>query len=259
MACKSCSKEPVGRINVGRFISKLTEALNKNDLKSAAETVEYWEKEAAALGDNMGLVSVLNEELGLYRRLGDKDKGIKAIEKTEKLLESEGLLDTLSGATVCINLATTLKAFENPDKGLYFYDLAQKVYIENGKTESFEYAALLNNKSSALIDLERFDEAESALERAIEILKAEGNHDGDIALSYLSLAHLTFERDDTAYQRVEEYIDLAWEFINSKRQKRDADWAFAISKCVPSLKYFKRELEAEVLEELAEEIWGNRL
>ncbi len=254
--CSSCSKEPLGRINVSRFISKLDGYLKKNQLDSAVETVLYWEKEAADLNDLKGLLSVLNEGLGLFRRVNDKEKGLGYAQKVIELLGYEDLAGSISRATICINLATTLKAFGRAEEGLVYYEKAEQAYKEKFRTETYEYAALLNNKSSTLIDFKRFDEAEKSLKTAIEILDKEGLHDGDIALSYLSLAHLTDDMDDTAIERVENYIDTAWEYINSKRQKRDSDWAFALSKCIPSFKYFKRETEAEVLEELVAEIYG---
>ena len=117
----------------------------------------------------------------------------------------------------------------------------------------------------ALYELEKREIFEKALPRpkedercylsAIEILKEEGKHDGEIAISMINLAHLVFDRDDTAYERVESLLDEAWEYINSPRQPHDANYAFILSKCAPSLDYFKRHDEADALREVAKEIY----
>lgn len=255
--CSSCSKEPTGRINVGRFIAKLDECFKTDDLAEAARTVEYWENEARSLNDACGLLSVLNEEIGLYRRMNEKDKALRAVRLAKEIVDFSENND-VSRATVMVNAATTLKAFGYPAEGLPYFDKAEEIYIDNGKKDSFEHAALLNNKSSSLCDLKRYDEGEKCLNYAIEILKKEGKHDGEIAVSLINLAHLTYDRDENSYEAVEAILDKAWEYINSENQPHDANYAFIISKCAPSLRYFKRELEAEALEQTAAEIYGNK-
>ncbi|MDO5123839.1 MAG: tetratricopeptide repeat protein [Eubacteriales bacterium] len=257
--CKSCSKEPTDRINVMRFISRLDDCFRKNDLEEAVNTVRFWEAEATRLHDTAGLLSVLNEELGLFRRLGDRENALRAIKLTCDILDKEDITGSISRATIIINLATTMKAFGDPQNAIIYYEKAQSVYSELKEEDTYEYATLLNNKSSTLCDLKRFDEAEACLRKAIEILNPMGDYDADIALSYLSLAHLYYDRDETSTETVEGFIDTAWDYINGNRQERNSDYAFAISKCAPSFRYFCREIEALALEETAKEIYGGNL
>lgn len=256
--CKSCSKERGGIVNAERFITKLDSFFKSNDLRGAASHIEYWEREAENLGDTKGLITVLNEELGFYRRTNDCEKGLRAVDKVTAAIRENGLENNVSAATVLINAATTMKAFGKAQEGLSLYDEAQAVYVREGKENTFEYAAMLNNKASALTELKRFDEAEKCLEEAMEILKKDGAHDGEIAVSLINLAHLIYDRDDTAIERVEETLDMTWDYINSKNQPHDANYAFIISKIAPSFRYFKREIEAEALEETAAEIYGSK-
>lgn len=251
--CDSCSKEPQGKINVGRFIDKLDECFKKDNLEEAARLVEYWEQEARAKNDTCGLISVLNEQIGLFRRKNDKEKALRAVRLIKELMIDA---DDPSRVTVLVNAATTLKAFGFPEEGLPYFDLAEKIYIKFGLERTYLFAALQNNRSSALCELGRYDEGERCLLQAIDILKQDGTHDGEIAVSLINLAHLTFDRDDNSYAQVEKLLDSAWEYINSDRQPHDANYAFILSKCAPSLRYFKRELEADALEAVAAEIYG---
>ena len=52
------------RINIARFIERLDGCFNRNDMKAARECIEYWEAEARRLGDDRGLLPVLNEAVG---------------------------------------------------------------------------------------------------------------------------------------------------------------------------------------------------
>ena len=256
--CSSCVKEPVGQINVARVIKKLDECFLTDDLAAACECVEYWAHEAEALGDTRGLLSVVNEQLGLYRRTNDKDKGLRAVENAVRPIEETEQGNLVSGATIFVNAATTLKAFGKAADGLSLYEKAKVIYEQRGLEKSFEYAALLNNCGSALSELNRFDKAENLMKKAIEILKEDGTHDGEIAVSLINLAHLYYDRDDTSQREVEKLLDEAWEYINSPRQPHDANYAFILSKCAPSLKYFHRFDEAEAITAVANEIYGKK-
>lgn len=257
--CESCSKEPIGKINIGRVIGKLDSFFSSNDLDAAEAHLEYWEREARSLGDERSLLSILNEELGLFRRTGDKAKADLAVSEALAILGNLDVTALPTAATVIVNAATTMKAFGKASEAIPLYSEAEEIYRNAGKSADFDFAALLNNKAAALSELTRFDEAEECYNRAIDILKADGHHDGEIAVSLINLAHLYFDRDDNAYSEVEEALDLAWEYINSARQPHDANYAFILSKCAPSFRYFKRIDEADALEAVAEEIYGNSI
>lgn len=253
--CAGCVKEPSGRISVARFIDRLDRYFSRNDLEGAGECIAYWEQEARKLGDLRGLLSVYNEELGFYRRIDDREAGLRAVEEAVGLVRELGMEEQISGATILANAATTLKAFGEAGRGLPFYGQAEKVYLSYGMGQAYEYAAMLNNRAAALCDLARFDEGEADYRKAIGILREEGAHDGEIAVSLVNLAHLTFDRDASSQEQVEALLDEAWEYINSRRQPHDGNYAFILSKCAPSFEYFGRELQAAALREVAEEIY----
>lgn len=253
--CESCVKEPVGSVNVARVIARLDECFSKNDMVQAGETLSYWENEAKRLGDDRGLLSVLNEELGYYRKTRDKENGLRVIRETEELLQNTQCAGA-STATILVNLATTMKAFGMAQDALPYYEKAQSTYEALGKNPSYEYAALLNNRALAYEDLKDYDKACQSYEQAIEILKNYPEHDGEIAVSLMNLAHAVFDNDDTAYEKVEALLDSCWEYLNSDNIIRNADYAQILMKCAPSFRYFKREIEADALEEVAKEIYN---
>jgi len=253
--CRSCVKEPTGRINVARFVDKLDECFARNDINAAKECIAFWQNEADKLGDRRGLLSVLNEAVGLYRKCRDEENAMKCIEKAIDLIYENGLNDSISGATVFINVATALSSFDKFEKALEYYYIADEIYIKQCKTETYEYAALINNQASALNGIKKYDESEKCYLRAIDILKKDGKHDGEIAVSLINLAHLRYDRDSNDIENVENTIDAAWEYINSPNQPHDANYAFILSKLAPSFEYFQRPEQAQALKEVSDEIY----
>lgn len=242
-------------IDTTRFLDRLDNCFNKNDIRGAKDCIMFWSDEARKLGDESGLLTVLNEAVGFWRRNKKKGKALSAMEESLKLVEKLGLQNTLSGATIYINAATTLSFFGEREKGLELYDKAENCFLILDACNTYEYAALLNNRAAVLNELKRYDEAEKDWKRAIEILKTVGFHDGEIAISLVMLAHLTYDRDDTAFETVEALVDEAWEYLNSDNQPKDGNYAYVLHKCAPSFEYFQRPIEAQALRDTAQEIY----
>ena len=85
--CESCSNEPKDKINLARFFAKLDEIFSRGDLAAAGRLIEYWERDARSIGDENGLLYVLNEETGYFRRTGEKEKGLSAVVEALALAE----------------------------------------------------------------------------------------------------------------------------------------------------------------------------
>ncbi len=255
-SCGSGSKTDPGTVDTGRFTAKLDGYYRSDDLAGAGAHLDYWESEARRLGDRRALLTVLSERLGYSRRTGDREGGLRAAGEAGDLLR-ELAPGGLSGGVVRVNIATTLGAFGRPDRAVAIYAEAERIFAAAGAGRTYEYAALLNNKAASLCDLGRTDEAEECMNGAIGILEDEGRHDGEIAVSLVSLAHLLYDRDgEAAASRVESILDRAWECVNSPRQPRDANYAFILTKCAPAFRYFKREDEARAMEDVAADIYG---
>ena len=247
------------KIDIDRFIKKLDEYFNKNDLPSAGDCLAFWEGEARNAKDDRALLTILNEYLGYCRRVNDEEKAIATIEECKSLIDKLNLTNKISAATIFINAATTSAHFGNHEAGLALYDKAKKCYIDLDKKDTYEYATLLNNSAGVLNTLKKYDEAEKNYLEAIDILKRIGGHDGEIALSFVMLAHITFDRvddaDDKTYEQVENLLDEAIKYLTSDKIVRDGNFAFILDKCAPSFDYFKRPGQAKAMRELSQQIY----
>ncbi len=251
--CESCSNEPTDRINIQRFFAKLDELFSRNDLPSAGRLMDYWEHDARALGDERGLLEVLNEETGYFRRTGEKEKAEKAISEALALTEKLGLSETVSGATIYVNCATTMKAFGEAEKALPYYEKTRLVYEKNLEKGDFMLAALYNNTALALADLGRTAEAEEHFLLAIETLKAGGSHNGEIAVSYVNLAQLYYGAGIN--EKIPSALESGWEYLSSENNPHDGNFAFICSKCAPAYRDFGQIQRADILFNTAKEIY----
>lgn len=241
------------RIPVNRIIMKLDELFSHNDLGEAGRLLRYWESEAEALGDKSGLITVLSEEMGYYRRAGDAERGLDAVQRGLSLVESEGIGEEVSGATVMLNAATTMKAFGHAADAVVIYAMAEKVYKNKLSADDYRLAGLYNNFAAALTELREFKKAREMYSAAAAILMARGDHREELAVTYVNVANLICE-EDIEDSEAEEYMRRAWRILDAI-ENRDGNYAFVAEKCAPAFGYFGFFREEKELKRRAEEIY----
>ncbi len=249
--CSSCSKESYKTVPLTRFFEKLNELFSRNDLPAVGRLLDYWDGEARALGDKRGLLEILNEKIGYYRRTAEKEKGMAAISEAFSLIENDGIGDPISIGTIYLNGATTMKSFGHAKEAMAYYEKAEKIYNENLEDGDYRLAALYNNMSSAYKDLGDLEKCEESCFRAIDILKDKDDCLGETAVTLINVAHLYYDVDPLD-ERVYEIMDKAWNCLMSEKNERNGDFAFFCSKCYPSFGffgYFEREAELKALME----------
>ncbi len=252
--CQGCSKENNARVPIMRVIAKLDEHFAHNDLEGAVELLEYWNSEAKNIGDPRGRLEILNEQIGIYRRTFSRDKALATVADALDIIETESLQNSLSVGTIYVNMATTLKAFGKVQEAMPYYGKAGEIFNTHTNTPLFQKAALNNNMASALTELGCFNEAEQCYLEAIEMLKGDSNYFGEIAVSYVNLAHLyeDMARLDT---QIYDVMDKAWEYLNKPEVTHDGNYAFVCTKCAPSFGYFGFDERERYLNDKAEKIY----
>lgn len=248
--CSTCSKESYKVVPLARIFDKLDELFSRNDLPAVGRLLDYWESEARILGDERGLLEILNEKIGYYRRTADKEKALAAVDAAFELVE-KGIGDRVSAGTVYLNGATTMKAFNMAKEALPYYQKAREIYERYLDPNDYKMAAFYNNISSAYKDLGEYAESEAACNKAIDILDGREDCLGEMAVTWINIAHLYYDQDPFD-ERIYEIMDKAWELLKSPKNSLDGDFAFICSKCYPSFEffgYFERGAELKALTE----------
>ena len=233
----SCSKEPVDYIPTDRIIGKLDSLFARNDMSGAGRLLEYWENEARALGDNKGLIEILNEEIGYYRRTKDKDRALNSVYEAFDLIKEMYEEENISAGTVFLNGATTLKAFGRLDESLPYYEKAGKIFEDLLSEDDYRMAAYYNNAAAAYEEAGKTEKAAGYYIKAIGILQKKGDSHADAAVSFVNLAHLYYRSDPTD-GKIYECMDKAYDAIVSEAAVRDGELAFTISKCIDAFEFF---------------------
>ncbi len=257
LECPACKKieKASSRIPVGRIIEKLDALLSKNDLSGAERLLEYWIAEALALGDLSGELSLVNEMLGLSRRLGNGEKAKTAVTRALALVEQTGTESSISGATILLNAATTLKAFGEPEKAVPLYEKTAKIYkTEKLDAHDAKYAAFYNNYATTLADLARFDEAKALYDKALALTQAAENL-LDCAVTYVNMAHLYEAWEGLESERIADCLGHAEQLLLEECKERSSYYAFVAEKCAPAFDYFGYFLVAKNLREISREIY----
>lgn len=255
--CPACKKieKAAGHVPVGRVIEKLDALLAKNDLTGAERLLDNWMLEAKMIGDARGELSVVNEMLGLSRRLGNAEKAREAIDRALVLLESTGTASTLSGATVLLNAATTEKAFGAPEKAVPLYEKTAAIYQKEGlDAQDPRHAAFCNNYATTLVDLARFAEAKALYEKALVLTRASGAL-LDCAVTHVNMAHMYAAWEGIESEKIAVCMAHAERILLEEVTERTPYFAFVAEKCAPAFDYFGHFFVANQLRHLSREIY----
>ncbi len=242
-------------IDVPAVIGELDRLYNAGREGEALALLERWRDEARARGDWRGQLSILSELLGYHRRDGDREKAMDAVNTALDLIRIHRMGSTVSGATVLINAATTLKAFGRAEDSLPIFEHAARIYGDNLDPSDYRFGGLFNNMALSYEDLGQYARAEDCFRRALRVIALCRDPDNELAVTWCNLAEL-YDRQDPEDSRIGTCMEKAWEHLNAPELPRNGYHAFTISKCAPSFDYFGYFLYAKELKERAEAIYA---
>ena len=236
-------------IAIDRVIQKLDEHLNRNDLAAAERLLSYWRAEAEVSDDERARLTLLNEQTGLYRKLGKEKDCLAAVEavlsfpevwaaaqgrdatQSENKEKNSKADFSISDATTLVNAATGLKAFGRAKEALPLYEAAKRIYeqaflprnaAENGRAEQStdpRLAGLYNNMALCLMDLGDFDRAEELFQKAMSVMALTDQGEAEMAVTCCNLADLYAKRSGLFGSMQEEKIPAAEEAIGDPAEQ----------------------------------------
>ena len=244
------------RIPIRHVIDKLDRALTRGDTAEGMRLLDYWLREARALGDEDGELSVTSEMMGLSRRVNDREKGLAAVARGLELLEKSGLSDTVSGATILLNAATTKKHFGDAAGALPLYRRAEEIYVARLSPDDERFGGLYNHYASSLAETGDRKSAGEYYEKALAVMEklgAEGRT--GVAVTLVNLADFyAAGNDPDKDERINAALERAWAALDAPDTPRDGEYAFVASKCAPAFSYYGWFFAAAELEKRIKEI-----
>ena len=244
-------------IPIMRIIARLDKFENKNDPAGAEKHLLYWIEEAEKAGDKRGEFAVKNELMGLYRNMGKRDEAITAAESTLAIGREIGMECGEAFGTALLNAATVYKAFGENKKASSLFEKAAQILSGNLAETAPKMGGLYNNMALNLTDLDKFDEAEAAYKKAIDIMMKNEYGELESAISWLNLANMYEKRDglENGDEEISACLEKAQCLLETPSLPRNGYYAFVCEKCAPTFLYYGRFYFAAELEKAAKEIY----
>ena len=258
--CIYCKPETVQHkpVDLRRCMTKLDEYLNRNDLPGAARHLDYWRQEALVCNDDRGLLSIENERMGLFRKMGKKQEALEAVTDALQRISRAGLEDTVTAATTFLNIGTVYQNFELSTEALPYYTRAREIYERELDPSDPRLAGLYNNMALALTALRRFPEARGRYEAALKVLLRTEDGALETAITELNLANLAEAEQGLleAEAEIDMRLDRAKALLDAKKDSPSGYYAFVCDKCAPTFGYYGRFADAQELKERSEAIYA---
>ena len=235
--CASCGyKEVSEHIDTDRVLKKLDSIFDKNDLAEAERLLLYWQNEAKEIGDMQGMLTILNELIGIYRRTNNYEKSKNVINMSLEIIDKLEMNHNISIATILLNIATNLNSFGDSKESLQYYEKTLAIYSKNINQNDELFGSFYNNYASALFNTGNTQDAVDAYKSAIKIMSNIKNSKIKVAISYINLSYIYqyINQNNNAI----ECINLAYQYIISKDNIKDRNYYFELSKCVEPFKEF---------------------
>lgn len=210
--------------------------------------------EASSVGDWRAELTITSELLGQYRRSLAEEKALYAVNSVLELIRVHHLGSTVSGATVLINAATTMKCFGRAAESLPIFIHASRVFQNQLAPDDYRFAGLYNNMALSYKDTGNYNSAERCFKSAMNVIRSCEHPENELAVTLCNLAEL-YSAQDPSDERIEGCLEQAWKALNAPSLPKDGYHAFTISKCAPAFDYFGFFLYAKQLKDRAETIY----
>ncbi len=159
-------------MDIQKVLTEYDGMFGKASLSQIEEFLFQKLQEAASLGEDAALFTLLNEMIGFCRDTMQKEKGLKYCDILQGLLVRMNLQGRVEWATALLNIANAYRAFGLLEESLQLYEQVYENYQKNVGAEDFSFASLFNNWSLLYQEMEEYQKAVEVLRRALEIADA---------------------------------------------------------------------------------------
>lgn len=227
-------------IPAGRILEKLDALLSKHEYAEAKKFLQDWLADAQAQGDDRGCLLLSNELMGLCRKLGEEAEAMAYAAGALEQIKKMEIEDTVEAATGYLNCATVYKAFGKAEEGLSLFERTREIYEKYLLATDEKLGGLYNNMALAMVDVQRFEEAQQLYEKALSVMQRIPHKEPEQAITYLNMASLAEARYglEDGEKEIALWVEKAMERLEQGKNQTDGNYAFVCEKCAPVFGYY---------------------
>lgn len=242
---------------VEQILTELDNHLSRNDYISAEKHLLAHLEKAKSNNDNKIVLLISNELMGLYRKLGNREKSLEYVNNALNTVTAMGIEKNIGAATTYLNCGTVHKAFGMAEKSLDFFRQAQAIYEKSLNPDDKRFGGLYNNMALTLVDLKKFEEADFYYNKALNVMENQQNGEPERAITYLNMASGIEAKlgIENGSEEIAILIEKAMELLNNSPDTESGNYAFVCEKCAPIFGYYGYFLYENTLKERARRIY----
>ena len=148
--------------------------------------------EAIKEGDTSGIITLLNEMIGLCRDTSQKEKALAYSGELKKLMDSLGMKDSKEYATSMQNIANAYRAFGLWDEAEDAFLKIEKAYEQFLEKPHYLWASLYNNFGLLYQENGNFENSVEILKKSLSVIECIENAEIKVAITKGNLANSLF-------------------------------------------------------------------
>lgn len=171
------------------FFTGLSELYNTDRLSEIPDFFDSWLDKSDAEGDKGARVTILNEMMGFYREKSLHEKAVSCGDEAERIMKEIGMEGTIPYAMTLLNAATVRRAAGQYKESAEKYAEVFSIFHATLPPNDFKFAEANNNVALLYQELERYDKAAEALERALSICRDTPHKEFETAVTLANLGN----------------------------------------------------------------------
>ena len=234
-------------IPLEKITRQLEEYRGRKEYDKALQLLRCWLAEAKETDDKWGQLSLRNDLISLYRRMGNMGRTMHNTKRALELVVRLGAEEDLAGGVTYVNAATAYARFGKNETALAIFRKAEKIYSEAEGVPRDCLGGLYNNMAAAFAALSMQEEALCYYKKALEIMKDVPGGEMDEAITYLNIADMVARAVGMEKGKNEIKALLGKAYRRLCGSRAGYEFAAVCEKCAPVFSHYGYLVEAERL------------
>ena len=218
-------------MDMNKLLPRLDLYLAGDDYYAAEVNLSAWLKEAKKRGDWAATVTILNEQIKVYRLYCSRLNAMPVIDEALALVKLLPRDSRIAGITF-LNAATAYSSFGEYDEAIRLFRRAKTILEAVQPPDDMDLAVLYNNMGAYYKDLGQYARAQTLTRKALKLMTEKHLSRSEIALTCCNLMDILFaSAPDAKDERIAELLKKTKALIRPHGGNYDSRYILACERC----------------------------